>query len=574
MRGLGAWWILGALGAAGLALGCGSESRPTVDSARNGGQTGSPAGGQAGAATGSGGAPLGGGTAGRAASAGAAGQAEIAGGGRGGADAGASGVGAGSAGTNGLGAGRNGAGGAPASGAGGAAQARNGGSAGADVERVALPDGSRERAGVVNLVDAGAATELAGYMAQEPHGLQTSLNLFLKYYVEQYDFVYLISDHDLQTALAGLFISITEPGIVGIGLDYDYEATGYTTNGRIHGVAGINYRPNYFPPFGHEMVHYWANHLNSDFGFGVGLNENDGPHWGYATFAGVLGGLDGDTLRCETPAGAMPPNCTAETSGRFRYRVEPFNPSGYSVHNLAPLELYLMGLLPASELPATFSVLEEGTILSGSSDSSTNTVGVEADGIKTFPASDIIAKHGQVIEQPGDKAALTAAFVVVSATPVSDAILDDIGSMVAVYGGQAADPNMQSIDAVTAGHVSVDTRLGPRRAVSDAPPAMRVPSQCDRLGQDCGGGRGCFFRDYVPTCGLSRGAKRDAACAVDSDCAAGLACVASGTTSMSACEPFCTTTGSGSQSCDSQCATYYTLLTQDNVVVGDVCQPP
>jgi len=270
----------------------------------------------------------------------------------------------------------------------------------------------------------------------------------------------------------------------------------------------------------------------------------------------------------------MPPDCTPESSGRVRYRVEPFSPSGYTVHDFAPLELYLMGLLPASELPATFSVLEQGTILDGSSDSTTNTVGVEADGIKTFPASDIIAKHGQVVELAGDEATFSAAFVVVSATPVSDAVLDDIGSMVAVYGGQAPDPNQQSLGTVSGGHVSVDTRLGPRRAVSDAAPGLRVPSQCDLLAQDCGDGRGCFFRDYVPTCGVSRGAERDDSCAVDTDCAAGLACIPSGTTGMFACEPYCTTAGNNSESCDAQCTVYHALVTQDNVVVADVCQPP
>jgi hypothetical protein len=443
-----------------------------------------------------------------------------------------------------------------------------------NVESVALPDGSRERAGVVNLVDADAAAELAGFMAQEPHGLQACLNLFLKYYVEQYDFVYFISDHDLQTSLVGSFISITEPGIVGIGLDYDYDAEGYTTTGRTLGVAGINYRPNYFPPFGHEMVHYWANHLSPDFGFGVGLNEDDGPHWGYAAFAGVLGGFEGDTLRCETPAGAMPPNCTAETSGRIRYRVQSFSPSGYVVHDLAPLELYLMGLLPESDLPVTFSVLQQGTILDGSSDASTNTVGVEADGIKTFPATDIIAKHGLVRELPGDTRAFTAAFVVISAAPVSDAVLDEIGSSVAVYGKQVADPNGQSLDAVTGGRATVDTRLGPRRAVNDPPPALRVPATCDLLAQDCGVDRGCFFWNYVPTCGVSHGAQRDESCATDPDCSAGLACVPSGTTGNFSCQPYCTTTGSGSNACASECSSYHALVDKQSVVVAGVCEPP
>lgn len=448
------------------------------------------------------------------------------------------------------------------------------GSGGAEPEDVPLPEGSRERAGVVNLVDVAAAAELASYMASEPTNLATAVNLFLRYYEEQYDFVFVTSDRDLGTSLAGRFVHVTAPGLAGTGRTYDFEAEGYTTNGRLRGAVGLNYRPGYFPPAMHEIAHNWGNFLSAEFGFSAQLGGDNGPHWGYAAFRGVLGGFDGSTLRCETPAGAMPPGCTAETSGRIRYRVGSFRPGGNFVEVLAPLELYLMGLLPASGLPETFSVLEEATTLEGSEDTTTGTVGVEASGIKTFASADILARHGVVRELPPSERAFKAAFVVVSGTPASDEVLDGVGQLAAVFGKHTDDPRGQSFEAQTGGRATLDTRLGPRRAVGDAVPGLRVPSTCDIFEQDCGAERSCYFQGKRGGCGLTGAGERDDPCTTNSDCAEGLGCAVNTTSDARACEPYCSATSSDDNACTAICSEFYYLGDENDLIVAGMCEAP
>src|SRR5262249_26522351 len=148
---------------------------------------------------------------------------------------------------------------------------------------------------------------------------------------------------------------------------YEIAAEGYETTGRVRGVIGIPYEPGAFPPLPHETLHYWAVDLDDRFGFGVGLDASSSypSHWGYASINGILGGFDGSTLRCQTPAGAMPPNCTAQSGGRIRYVTGPFAPQSNSFRGVpfAPIELYLMGLVPKTDVPPSMTVLNAATIV-------------------------------------------------------------------------------------------------------------------------------------------------------------------------------------------------------------------
>jgi hypothetical protein len=542
-------WIFGLAVLTAMPAGCSSESDSTPDAQGSGGKAGT-----------------------------SAGQAGISGsrGGRAGSGATDRGGGSGTANSAGGAAGKDDSSAGESSEAGahsGGAAGMSGGEGGAGPELVELPEGSRERAGVVNLVDADAAADLAGYLGSEPVGIEKAVNLFLKYYVEQYDFVFVSSDHDMGTDLAGRFVHVTAPALAGTGRVYDFEAEGYTTSGRLRGAVGLNYRPGYFPPATHELAHNWGNFLNRKFGFSAQLGGDNGPHWGYAAFQGVLGGFDGSSLRCAAPVDAVPPGCTAESNGRIRYRVRQFRPNGNYV-NLAPLELYLMGLSPASSLPETFSVLEEATTLEGSEDPSRNTIGVEARGIKTFPSADIIAEHGLVRELPAEERAFSAAFVVVSDKPASDEVLDSIGQLAAVFGKRTDDPRGQSFEAQTGGRATLDTRLGPRRAVADPTPQLRVPSTCDIFDQDCGAGRSCYFRGTRGECGLTGAGERDDACETDADCAEGLGCATNLTSQARACEPYCSASSSAANACATLCTNFYYLGDEDDRIVGGICQPP
>lgn len=492
-----------------------------------------------------------------------------------GAAAGASGLGgtssAGTGATAGTGGG-SGEAGESAAGSGGASGAGGGN------ESVPLPDGSRERAGIVNLVDAQAAAALEGFLnvqgsTEIADGLTKVTNLFLETYVERYDFVFLVSDHDLDSTAAGRFASVTQSALRGTGVDYDVESSGYKTNGRLRGIIAVNYN-EYFGPFGHEILHAWANFLDPEFGFGVGLDQNFGVHWGYTGFEGILGGFDAETLRCETPTGAVPPGCTAEASGRFRYRVASFGTSGNSGPDdlFSPLELYLMGLIPSSEVPSPILVLEEAAQVSGSFDSATGTVAVEALGVKSVEMSAIIARHGEVRELPEDERAWTAAFVVVSATPASDAALDHVGDWAAIFGNRLAGDD-HSFETLSGGRATLDTTLGPRRSVNDPPPEVRTPKRCDLYLQDCDGEKACYFFESGNACGLSGEGVRDEPCTENTECALGFECSPSIDGARYACEPYCSLDAQAPDACVNTCNAWL-LVDADDVEVGAVCRAP
>ena len=429
-----------------------------------------------------------------------------------------------------------------------------------------------------SIVDAEGATAVEAFLNVQSSqaiadGLAKVTNLFLEAYVEQYDFIFLVSDHDLDSSAAGRYATVTGPAMPGTGLDYDLENPGYKTNGRLRGIISINYN-DYFGPLAHEMLHSWANFLDPEFGFGIGLDGDYGVHWGYTGLRGILGGFDAATLRCETPADSAPPNCTPESTGRYRYRVESFGKGGNSGPDdlFSPLELYLMGLIPRPEVPSPIAVLEEATEISGSFDPNTGTVAIEAAGVKSVDVTAIVTRHGLVRELPQDDRAFAAAFVVVSAMPATDAALDHIGDWAAIFGNRQAGEYL-SFDALTAGRATLDTRLGPRRSVDDPPPAIRTPKNCDVNLQDCGAEKACYFFESGNTCGLVGDGIRDEPCTVQSECALGFWCSPNVDGTSQACEPYCSIDDQASDACVNLCDAW--LLVDDaGVEVGAACRAP
>jgi len=496
---------------------------------------------------------------------------------------GSAGSGGAAAGTGPL-AGVGGGAGASPGGAGGSAgqsTAGGGGSAGKAVDLLPLPEGSRELAGAVNLVSAEAATELEAYLNlanDNPYwesSLPTTLNLFLEHYVEQYDFLYVYTDHELPDALvAGRYEGVTVAPLPGTGADYAFEAEGIKTNGRLRGVLGLQYLPGLFGPLAHETLHHFADYLDPSFGFGLGLDIDDPVHWGYAGLHGELGGFDPETLECESPAGAKPPSCDSIGGGRYRYVVGAFGSfTNGPFQPYAPFENYLMGFIPRAEV-GDIPVLIDGDLLEDSLDPATVTMKIEAAGVKTVKLDDIVARHGEVKLLPEGQRGFTAAFVVVSAKPADDAVLAEIGHWAAVWGGRETDVNVASFAGLTGNHGTMDTRLGSRRAASDAPPTVRVPAGCDLEAQDCGSGLACYVADHYQTvCALSRGFAAGDVCENQNDCAAGLACASSmSAPDTGACEPYCDPDDTGAGGCDAMCE--WMAIAVDGMTVTGLCLAP
>jgi hypothetical protein len=326
--------------------------------------------------------------------------------------------------------------------------------------------------GIVNLIDADAAQDLDDFLLEKPMAnLTRPLNLFLTYYEERYDFVFLFSENDFPgIGAAGAFVPINSPARVGTGAVSEILEPGIRTNGRVKGAIGVQYRSL---PFAHEIAHYSAVLFDKSFGFGVGKGYSDQGHWGFAGVHGILGGFDPKTLSCQTPPGAAPKDCEPEANGRYRYVVGAFGPSG-NVVPYAPLELYLMGLGTLDEVPTEIPLLQDAEEVKGSLDASTRTEVVEAAGMSTIAMSDITARYGVVTPLPANERHFTSAFVIVSATPVSGQVFADISVYAAVFGDRGTRVNITSFVDTNGGRATIDTLLGPRRAVNDPPPPKRA----------------------------------------------------------------------------------------------------
>ena len=174
---------------------------------------------------------------------------------------------------------------------------------------------------------------------------------------DDFDFILLVQNEaSSDLSYAGMYVGVSN-AVSGItrnsnGKDlYDTSAAAGSA-GQLQGVI-------HFPtqngiccgPSLHEIAHRWANHA---IGFDT-LNDpttsqeevsmvasSSMPHWGISSVNGQLGGFDSATL---------------EELGENRYKAGAFGTFANGGNRLpyAPLELYLMGLIPASEVPDIIS---------------------------------------------------------------------------------------------------------------------------------------------------------------------------------------------------------------------------
>ncbi len=448
-------------------------------------------------------------------------------------------------------------------------------------EPVELPPGSREVDGVVNLVDAEAAQALDDFLLDdEPvsdflrHGLSVPLNLFLDHYLEEYDFVIFVGDHQVEGSFsAARFEAVNRPAEPGAGNVNEVAPGGYKSTGRIKGVIGVNH-VGIRPPLAHEVAHYWGAYLDPSFGFGEFAGD---PHWGWADTNGQLGGYDGATLECVTPAGAKPPDCAPLENGRTQYRVGSFGPNA-NAHRAPPysaLELYVMGLAPASEVPESFQIMVEADMLEETWDDETDTVVVEATELRSVAFADIVAHHGEKALLPETDRAFKAAFVLLSATPAPDDLIAEVASWAAGFGNRAQDPAWPSFETVAGGKATMDTELGARRTTDDPAPSPRERFECDLLAQDCGRPELACHIGPPLYCRLAGSAGIDEPCSSHSECAAGLGCVARSSGSEAYCEPYCDSNLAGGDTSCQTCPNSYRVVTNtDGETWGAICLPP
>lgn len=368
-------------------------------------------------------------------------------------------------------------------------------------------------------------------------------------------FVFLVfaNAQAIENGVAAAYTSVRAAGARELGITDVLERPEYHSVEKLKGVIGVQMTPeNVHPPLAHEVVHRWANFLDEDFGFGKDLDYDYGTHWGATSVFGQLGGFDASTLRCQNPAQASPPDCVPEANGRTRYVVGTYagNTNSFQSVDYAPLELYLMGLIPKTEVQSSFLLLEDASVLPESyNDADPDHVIVEASGIREIAFSDIVARHGEVRPLSEAERHFKTAFVLVTREPAPDELLDRVVRWAEVFGNRISVPPLKSFEAATGGRATMDTRLGRRRR-TDEPLVPPEPHVCSVTEQDCAPGFGCYHRNFQ--CRASRMMALGAACTYGNDCEPGSVCTGA-VGGEKSCLAYCDPTASGAQSCDAMC---------------------
>jgi hypothetical protein len=436
-------------------------------------------------------------------------------------------------------------------------------------DAIPLPTGSREFNHIVNLVDAAAMAEVETLLrGGSVPGLPLSTKLFLKYYLDEYDFVFYVMDHAVANATAAAtFSPVYRPAQAATGdkVTYDYREQDGTA--RIMGVIGVDYSDE--APLEHEIAHYWAAHLDKSFGFGSDAVTDYGSHWGVTSVHGQLGGFDATTLGCAKPASAVPPNCTAESNGHYRYTMASFYPYVNRTVNYAPLELYLMGLLPAAEVPASFLRIEGADFSAMSYDATTKKLTLEGTGTSQILFADILKFHGEVPLKPANQRAYTSAFVVLSASPASDEVMNKVASWQEVFGNYVAGTGLnRSFAERTGNRATLTSRLGRRRTPGDPLPTPPAPTACSVTLQDCGAGLGCYG-SATRKCSVAGALAIGQTCSQNSDCVPGAGCPNQLKQCVAYCDPV---DASASKACNTFCkASIVQLVDSAGSVTGAYC---
>lgn len=166
---------------------------------------------------------------------------------------------------------------------------------------------------------------------------------------DDFDFIFFISNEKNVPASInyyGMFVSASNT-IGGIGLSTFDNTSAYGSSGKLQGIMHLPYRSGLRSgPALHEFMHNWANFAlqTGIYDAGTGQpNNNYSGHWGFTggSTPGQLGGFDQSTL------------LTNINGDPNRYSVKTFgmNANGGNSRPFNKLELYLMGMIPASEVP-------------------------------------------------------------------------------------------------------------------------------------------------------------------------------------------------------------------------------
>lgn len=200
-------------------------------------------------------------------------------------------------------------------------------------------------------------------------------------FADEFDFLIFIVNRALSKTPEGFFGGAYYAGvsnqISGTGKSVFRQNREWGSAGRLKGVlymSSFDQGGFYFfkrsvisrGPMLHELMHYWANFV---------VPTSAGPHWGFSSADGILGGFDIEDLQ-------------VLSNNRYRtdHHIAPFGWAG-NYKPYSPIELYLAGFIPPNQVPELWNAED------GESEESSRGV-FSATKITKYTIDDIIAKHG------------------------------------------------------------------------------------------------------------------------------------------------------------------------------------
>jgi len=153
--------------------------------------------------------------------------------------------------------------------------------------------------------------------------------------------------------------------------------------------------------------------------------------------------------------------------------------------------------------------------------------------------------------------------------------MSDVAEWAAAFGARGTSQLIvDSFEGLTGDRATLDTRLGPRRAVSSAVTEPRQRFECDLLAQDCPRPELACYGFTPNVCALSAELADGDACDSPFACAPGLDCFSGpGDPQAFACTPYCDPVETASPlACASLCSGMEQIyVDEDDVTVGAIC---
>jgi hypothetical protein len=231
---------------------------------------------------------------------------------------------------------------------------------------------------VAFLLDAAALAELRWLLRARPPTadiLSVSQRVY-ESFPDAFDFLILNPGARVPGGLRGAYLSASND-VLGIGRPISDDTADWGSDGRLQGLMALNLTDG--GPVIHEIGHRWSVFIGQD----LGLQQCAPAHVGAAgTGCGPLGGFEAESL-VDNGDGTWSVSNQCTSFGGAGADVVPYN----------PLNLYLMGLIPPSEVPP-IPVPINVDCSSVVQDFPNNRLTFAADGIDTVTIEDLVAEQG------------------------------------------------------------------------------------------------------------------------------------------------------------------------------------